>query len=310
MKISVITLDFFQEFQKTVDVSPQSNITNRKISNRKININYRLLSALIKSLDSLRTKLINSPVLTERITGIIESLTSFNCETQDSIRYIKTDYCVKQDKVYPLEKLGLMNTSSNYQVVYDTDSLLAEILAMGWGLNSSVLKEKIKKVLNGRDYTSFSKQILGHEFGIIDVSCLYKIDPNIEATVIDLNSKVQSKSLKFHSSVWNDYKVNDYSEVLNKAFLYTIWDLQQYLINQMILSLDSFKKELDSSIVTSVTSYTHGSFVVQSNEKVDYPVFEIIDNNGFLVCSIEPTIYSRNDCLTNCLTMHGIGKER
>lgn len=292
--IDVIAIENFPKFQYNVYTSPDTDLgVNRKPKSRDINYNVRARNKIINKLNNFKVK---TDYQQKRLNELIEKFNYCNkCCTTFEDRYASYEYCVEHDRAFLFEQMGILCTSRKYQVTYSIEGLLVEILQLFLGTNKDIIKSNLMTKLEKDkiDYEYYCRLLIGDlsdkEDSNVNISYLFNIDTFLDSYIRDLKNDVSRKNLIMHGEEWQNYSEEEQDEVLIKALKFTIWDFEQFIVDEMITRVKIFiKSNPDKGL--RITSFGKGGFVLQSDYVLEFPVFELIDINEQLICKVKPRV--------------------
>lgn len=300
LKVRDIDLDDFPRFQHEPyrgRVGVSDNTPNPRT--KEFKLNEKKYKNLIKVLDKYINKSKLSKSVSYRATKVYDEITNIKLytDTCNFVRYTNNEYCVSYDNAFLLEEAGVSTASLQYQIIYKTDELLAEMLAACVGSNAENLKKRLIENLshNNKSYKEYCNELIGkycdRENNYITTKYLFNTSTFLDSFFIDLKDRIWRKTYFYHGKRWNKYTEEEYDDVFNKAIICNVMDVQQFVMDNMMSEVIEFIHE-NTDAIGGITSIGRGGFVLQSNKMLEFPEFRLKGIHGEVICEIKPKIYS------------------
>jgi putative component of toxin-antitoxin plasmid stabilization module len=221
----------------------------------------------------------------------------------DMINNICFTNCAKVDTISLLELNAFDNKSKDYQVVYDTNLMLAELLAVLSGGDIDIIKDGINENLRVKtgnkysiyycNYEVYSRGILGASLPceIKDISFMLGICPELDQLFSTFREKIINKrGIYVHGSkVLNLTNEEEVPYLLNIYTIMMLHELQNYIINEIIYDVNKHKSKYINCHVTGkrvnyqyaggfgvISSRGRGILVIQNsrhNNDIQHPEY-------------------------------------
>lgn len=273
-------------FKETID-NPKYWMRSPNISDKKV----RNFLKYIKSEDINND---NNKLALESLNKICKSEESAFIVVGQARNYKLNDYGLYTDPFMMHECLGLMTYSKKYQIIYNLNENLAEIIALLTNDNvdriKQVLLERLQK--DGIDYTKYSMSILGqYSFNkTYSLDYLLKLVPELDQIIKTQRCYLLNHCCSIHSKIIEDYdEEHDIPALLDKIICSILHDVQQCILDAVFLHFEEYKVK-NNSRAEAVTSNGSGCLVVQANNLNVAEDIELYTHDGTYIGSISPYI--------------------
>lgn len=287
-------------FAETVD-NPKYWMRSPNISNKKVKLLRNYLEA---NIDKEKNKF--ALAFLNKVCNIEAS--EFIAVGQPR-NYRINDYGLYTDPYMLHECLGLMTYSKDYQIIYNLNECLAEIIAM---LTNGDVK-KIKQVLTehltaeGIKYENYSANILGQyrTSASPSLSHILTLVPELDQIIKTQRCYLLNNCCSIHSMPIEGYdSEKDIPILLDLVICGIFQDVQQCILDAVFDYFEAYKIN-NNSKVEAVTSNGSGCLVVQANNPNVAEDIELYTHDNQYIGTISPEInhnYSYAEAYINKLT--------